>query len=175
VICEGDSGSPALDSTNAVMGVASRGGNDITPTASNLAASCEGNETLNYYSQVGAFRDVILQALSAMGAAPQLPIGQAIGSFCETASDCASGPCLGSGNSSYCSQMCSPSSPCPGGYSCDTISGQSVCQESTPASGCMMGARGPATGGGVGFFGVGLGLLGALLRKRSRATTATPR
>jgi hypothetical protein len=168
VICEGDSGSPALDSANAVIGVASRGGNNLTPTATQLAASCEGDETVNYYSQVGAFKDVILQAFSAMGQTPELPSAQAFGSFCETSSDCASGPCIGTGSSMYCTEMCSPSSPCPGGYSCEAVSGESVCQENPPSSGCSVSARGAAEPGGVGLIGAALGLLGSLARKRRR-------
>ncbi len=168
VICEGDSGSPAVNGANVVIGVASRGGNDVTPTSSALAASCEGSQTLNYYSQIGAFRDVILQAFTTMGQAPQLPIGEALGSFCDTSSNCASGLCVGSGTGKYCSVTCSSSSPCPDGYSCDAAPGQSVCEETPPASGgCSVGAY-PVKGRGLDSFGAGVGLLAAFARKRRR-------
>jgi hypothetical protein len=178
VICEGDSGSPALDAANTVIGVASRGGNNLTPTSTNLAASCEGDETLNYYSQIGAFKDVILQAFSAMGQTPQLPSSEALGSFCETASNCASGVCAGSGTGAYCSQACSPSSVCPSGYSCDTTSEPQVCEEDPPSSGgCSVAARVPASGGGGGVLGVGLGLAAGrrALRARVRKRVKTSR
>jgi hypothetical protein len=169
-ICEGDSGSPALNSANAVIGIASRGGNNLTPTSNNLAASCEGAETLNYYSQIGAFSEVILKAFSAMGQIPKLPSGGALGSFCETSSDCASGPCIGSGTDMYCSEMCSSASPCGAGYSCNSVSGQSLCEAKSPSSsGCSVGARFSATDGGIGLMVAAACLLGASERRRRRA------
>lgn len=169
VICEGDSGSPALDATNAVIGVASRGGNNLTPTATQLAASCEGDETVNYYSQVGAFKDVILQAFSAMAQTPELPSAEAFGSFCETSSECASDLCTGTGSNMYCTDNCSPTSACPAGYSCEAVSGASVCQENAPSSGCSVSAGGPAREGEVASIGVGWGLFRARKRRRVRS------
>jgi AcrR family transcriptional regulator len=168
-ICEGDSGSPALDGTNAVIGVASRGGNNLTPTASTLAASCEGDQTLNYYSQIGAFSEVILQAFQSMGETPTLPSDEAVGSFCETSSDCASGPCIGTGTGMYCSKTCATDSACPAGYSCNSVSGQSLCEQNSPSSGgCNLGARASAPSGGAGLF-AAAGLLAALVRRRRPA------
>jgi Trypsin len=76
-ICEGDSGGPALDGSSAVIGVASRGGNEMKPQTGDLSASCVGGQTLNYYSKVGAFSSVILHAFDAMGATPTIVTGPA--------------------------------------------------------------------------------------------------
>jgi hypothetical protein len=89
-ICEGDSGGPALDGSSAVIGVASRGGNEMKPQMGDLSASCVGGQTLNYYSKVGAFSSVILHAFDATGATPTLVTGPAPPSSgsggCEVAS-----------------------------------------------------------------------------------------
>jgi hypothetical protein len=138
-ICEGDSGSPALNSSNAVIGVASRGGNNMTPEAGDLAASCEGAQTLNYYSAIGAFGSVILQAFNAMGATPKLVGGASLGGSCVTSIECLSGICLGSGTNGYCSESCAMAS-CPSGYSCGTASGEQVCEQDPASSGgCNVG------------------------------------
>jgi hypothetical protein len=165
-ICQGDSGSPALDGTNAVVGVASRGGNNLVPNPNDLGAGCVGGSSVNYYSQVAAFKDVIEGAFSAMGQKPELRTGGLLGDSCSSPSDCSSDVCTGSGTGAYCSQECEPaaSSPCPSGYSCNTVSGQNLCQE---GGGCSIG-RSPSGKGGVWVFATGIALA-VVRRRRSRA------
>lgn len=170
VVCEGDSGSPALDETNAVIGVASRGGNDLTPMPDDLAASCEGADTLNLYSQTAAFKEVILGAFKAMGQTPDVAGRAPFGSFCKTSSECSSNVCIGSGDAGYCTQACSTFAPCPGGHTCDTVSGQQLCKESPSSSGgCAVSPSIPTGNVGIGLFGIGLALSSALRRSRRLA------
>jgi hypothetical protein len=138
-ICQGDSGSPALDGTGAVIGVASRGGNNLPTKPNDLGASCVGDQSYNSYSKVAAFRDVIDQAMSAMGQMPQIATGGLLGSSCATGAECSSAVCAGAGSGGYCSQSCNTneSSPCPSGYSCGVVGGQSVCQQG--GGGCSIG------------------------------------
>jgi hypothetical protein len=167
-ICQGDSGSPALDGTNAIVGVASRGGNNLVPNPNDLGAGCVGGSSVNYYSQVAAFKDVIEGAFSAMGQKPQLETGGVFGDSCSAPSDCSSDVCTGSGMAAYCSQACDPkaSSPCPSGYSCDTVSGQNVCQE---GGGCSIG-RASSGRRGLWVFATGIALAVGRRRRRSRAS-----
>jgi hypothetical protein len=165
-ICEGDSGSPALDVGNAIIGVASRGGNNMKPNPNDPSASCLGNQTINYYSQVGAFSSVILSAFNTMGATPSLVGGGGLGGSCSTSIECESQICVGSGASGYCSQSCATGS-CPSGYSCSTISGQELCEQGPSSSGgCRTGPRSPAGKGNAAF--VLFAPLLLLLRRRKR-------
>jgi hypothetical protein len=169
-ICEGDSGSPALDSSNAVIGVASRGGNNLPPNENDLAASCVGNQTLNYYSQVGAFSTVILGAFSTMGATPSLVGGASFGGSCSSSVECLSAICLGSGTDGYCTQSCAEAS-CPSGYSCGSVSGKELCEQNPSSGGCTMAPRAISRGEGVGRLGFVLAAVGLAIGRRRRAKT----
>lgn len=174
VICEGDSGSPALDETNAVIGVASRGGNDLTPLANDIAASCEGAQTLNLYSRTAAFSDVILQAFQAVGQTPIVEGRSAFGFACEKSSDCSSDLCVGSGSAAYCSQACSASTPCPTGYLCNSDSGQPECEEGPEAvRGCAVSPGAPRRGAGVGLLAAAMALFG-VRRRRAAPPASSP-
>jgi hypothetical protein len=166
--CQGDSGGPAVDDSGAVFGVASSGGNGTTTSSNDLAAGCVGPNTLNFYSQVGAFSSVILQAFDAMGATPTTSGGASLGATCTTYVECASGSCLLSDASGYCTESCATSA-CPSGYQCNTVSGKPFCEEvsSSGGRGCSVGARSreavasrsPSSDSG----GAGLGLVTAAL------------
>jgi trypsin len=165
-ICQGDSGSPALDGTNAIVGVASRGGNNLVTNPNDLGAGCVGNQTVNYYSEVSAHSALIQQAFSAMGQTPQLATGGILGDSCSGAAECSSGMCSGSGSSGYCSQACDPnvSSSCPSAYSCESVSGQNICQQG--GGGCSIG-HGPVGESGLWLFGASIALAAARRRRRS--------
>ncbi len=167
-ICEGDSGSPAIDATGAVVGVASRGGNNLVQNANDLGAGCVGGQTVNYYSQVAAFKGVIDQAFSAMGAEPQAVMGGLLGDSCSAPTDCSSAVCTGSGSSAYCSQTCDPSAttPCSGGYSCNSVDGQNVCQE---GGGCSIGHAPRGSRRGLWLVATGIALVVARRRRRPRS------
>lgn len=168
--CQGDSGGPALDDSGAVFGVASTGGNETTPNPNDPAASCLGGNTLNFYSQVGAFSVVIQHAFEAMGATPKTVGGASLGASCTVDIECASGICLTSGASGSCSESCSASA-CPSGYECSSVSGRQLCEGVSPSGGCSLGvpSRGPVahrlpppalheTRCGLGFVMTALGL-----------------
>lgn len=169
VICEGDSGSPALDGTGAVVGVASRGGNNLTPNPDDQAASCIGNQTVNTYEQIAAFAEVVDQAFSAMGQTPQLATGGGIGDSCRSATDCSSGLCSGGGDNGFCSQTCSSndSSTCPNGYSCGSVSGQDICQQ---GGGCSASPSRPYAPHRA-WLATGVALAWVFSRRRSRSKT----
>jgi len=137
-ICEGDSGGPALDATNAVIGVVSRGGNGVTATSSNLAATCIGASTVNFYSEAAAFRDLILGAFEAAHATPVL-VGVPLGESCTGGSECTSGLCAMVDNDAgeVCTQRCA-SAPCPGGFRCAGDGGDALCVASPSGSGCAV-------------------------------------
>jgi hypothetical protein len=158
--CQGDSGGPALDESGAVFGVASSGGNEMTPNPSDPAANCVGSSTLNFYSQVGAFSSVIVQAFEAMGATPKTVGGAPLGASCTTYVECASGICLGSGG--YCSESCATSA-CPSGFECSSASGKPVCETAPSSGGCSVVAP-RANGGRLGLVMAALGL--GLCRRR---------
>jgi hypothetical protein len=177
--CQGDSGSPALDETGAVFGVASSGGNETTPEPNDLAAGCVGQNTLNFYSEVGAFSSVILQAFDAVGATPKIVGGASFGTACTASVQCASSVCLDSGSSGYCSEECA-STACPSGYQCSSASDGSVCEKSpspsSPSGGCDVGVGSreritsnlPWGDSGRGGLGLGLAALGLGLYRRRR-------
>jgi MYXO-CTERM domain-containing protein len=170
-ICEGDSGSPALDSSNAVIGVASRGGNNVRPNPGDLAASCVGGDTLNYYSQVAAFAPIILGAFKTMGATPKLVGGASFGAPCSTSIECLSSVCLGTGTTGYCTEDCSGTT-CPAGYSCSSIAGEQLCEQDPASSGgCSIALRSDDDGGSS--LGLGLAALGLFARRR-RARQGIP-
>jgi len=166
-ICSGDSGGPAVDGANAVVGVVSRGGNGIVDaSASDPATTCLGAATVNIYTETAPFREVILNAFAAAGATPTL-VSVAMGETCATSSECASGLCaaVGTEAGTTCTQDCATSA-CPGGFKCDVAGGHSLCAPA-PSSGCSVAAseRAP-TNAWLACLGVTLVLAGALGKKR---------
>ncbi len=168
-ICEGDSGSPALDATGAVIGVASRGGNNLIPNPNDLAASCLGANSENFYSQVSAFKDVIEGAFNAVGAKPVVTSGGLLGDTCTVSTTCSSGHCFTGMVGGYCTQACDPmaSSPCPSGYSCKPEGSGSLCVNGGGCSVADVGKLGE-TSGAAHASAAALGLLLAWRRRRGR-------
>lgn len=70
--CAGDSGSPALASSGAIVGVASRAGNGKARDPNNAASTCLGATAHAVYAQLGADRALALRAFSEAGATPWL-------------------------------------------------------------------------------------------------------
>jgi hypothetical protein len=70
--CSGDSGSPALAASGAVVGVASRAGNGLPRDPNNAASSCLGATAHAVYAQVGANPALALRAFKEAGATPWL-------------------------------------------------------------------------------------------------------
>jgi MYXO-CTERM domain-containing protein len=147
-ICSGDSGGPAFaESTGAVVGVVSRGGNGLMPTQQNPTAGCvdQGDYvTLNIYTRVDGFTDLLTQAFAAAGTDPWLeggpdPKKAKINEACASNEDCRSALCLEPEKAGYCSQTCdgTPGS-CPDPLTCQKDNGALVCK--MRSKGCEMGA-----------------------------------
>jgi hypothetical protein len=154
-ICSGDSGGPAIaETTNAVMGVVSRGGNGNFDE-NDPSAGCVGTNTTNIYTSVSPFKDLILEAFEASGHDPWIEGGPdprlaKLDEECETDDACRSNVCA----SGKCAQPCEDKSECADGLECSADgSSQKICKVPAPppaanaasggAAGCIAGAAGP--------------------------------
>jgi MYXO-CTERM domain-containing protein len=147
-ICSGDSGGPAMDASNAVIGVVSRGGNGILDaSASDPATTCLGASTVNIYTETAPFRDVILAAFATAGATPTL-VSVPMGEPCTTSTECTSGLCaaVGGDAGTTCTQDCATTA-CPSGSRCDVAGGHSLCAPA-PSSGCVVASTDDAPASG---------------------------
>ncbi len=177
-ICSGDSGGPAVaQSTGAVIGVVSRGGNgDPNANPNDPSTQCVNTQSggisytaFNFYTRVDGFSDLLSTAFAAAGTDPWLEGGpdprlSKFGDGCTDSSQCQSNVCIGVGTVSQCSQTCDGSTPCPTGYSCVTSGSQQVCAptnalSTTSSGGCAVSPQ----SGGRGALGFGIGLLGLAL------------
>jgi MYXO-CTERM domain-containing protein len=179
-ICQGDSGGPALsDTTGAILGVVSRGGNGNTPNPSDPASSCIG--AINFYSMASAYKDMILDAYSQAGQDPWVENGPdprlaKFGEACTSADSCRSALCLTdkAGNPTTCTQTCDPTNPCPDStYECTTHGTASFCTVKPPpappahasSGGC---SSSPQSRDGWGAWGLAAALLACTTRRRLR-------
>jgi hypothetical protein len=181
-ICEGDSGGPAFaQSTNAVIGVVSRGGNGQAGSQTQPAASCTGAQASNYYTRVDGWKDFILSCFADSGATAWLEgqpdprtvaVKGAFGDACNGPADCASALCIGVGASTLCSQNCDASNPCPTGNACITVGDQGVCSPPTTThskGGCTVAPNEADASSGALALGAalaGIVLAGAVRRGR---------
>lgn len=147
-ICSGDSGGPAFaESTGAIVGVVSRGGNMTQPDSSDPSATCIDGE--NLYTKVAPFKDLILEAFQLAEAEPWLegqpdPRKLKPGNACTEASECRSDLCLADpsqNNETTCAQACTADAECEEGKKCVAEGDVSVCR--TPK------ADPPKDGGGI--------------------------
>ncbi|MFO0675475.1 MAG: trypsin-like serine protease [Polyangiaceae bacterium] len=134
-ICEGDSGGPAFNSsTLAVVGVVSRGSNGTVPT-NNAASSCIGADTVNAYTQLEPFNELILAAFKEAGSEPHLEDGvdptlAKAGAACTAAAQCQSLSCSAAGDAGggTCDRVCSETEPCATGQTCTPGGTFAVCK-----------------------------------------------
>lgn len=171
--CSGDSGGPALDSTtDAIIGIVSRGGNGTPEDPNNPAASCTGGS--NIYTQVAPFKDLILQAFADAGQMPWIegqpnPLLGVFGASCAQNSDCQSNLCFGGGDAStgFCTADCTQTM-CAAGYDCkaNQVLGTQVCtvHVAAPKSGCSTSPTGDAAPRGLWLL--PLGALAFFVRRR---------
>jgi trypsin len=68
--CAGDSGSPALAKTGAVVGVASRAGNGEKRDPDNMASTCMGENAHAIYGHLGAAKALVTRAFQEAGQEP---------------------------------------------------------------------------------------------------------
>ncbi len=171
--CEGDSGGPALDDDNRVVGVTSRGGADCTtPIYGDVYSWADWiKQTATLAAQLGDYAAPLWVTGYPTDPAYSYPVGGS----CSTAA-CPSDVCLEDAEGSYCSRECETAAPCPTGYACETVENLDVCQRVTPAttpsdgpstrSGCTVAGAQPIRPVPA-FLAVAVAAL-ALLRRRLR-------
>lgn len=178
-ICHGDSGGPALDAQNRVIGVTSRGKmNCDAPVYGDVFSWGQWlKDTVAYASGLGAYP---LPAW-AEGAAVDPEHSMPVGDVCVDEADCFNGKCLDDGVESYCTRACDDVAPCPEGFECDAELG--VCsklgRDPKPAEeknalveprGCAVGPADQRPRGATWFGGAAvLAALAAVARRRGRA------
>ncbi|MEP7124316.1 MAG: trypsin-like serine protease [Byssovorax sp.] len=143
-LCEGDSGSPALDMEGRVIGVSSRGGAQCkTPVYSDVFGVGEWvKATTIHGATVGGYPAPAWT--TGFPTDPQLntPVGDA----CKQASDCASNDCragIGAG-AAYCTRPCTEAATCPDGYVCDATTSNVCVRKPAP----LVPSRGDAVQSG---------------------------
>jgi MYXO-CTERM domain-containing protein len=117
-ICEGDSGGPALDLQDRVIGITSRGGAGCTsPVYSDVFGAGEWvKATTAHGAEVGGYT-----APAWVTGFPTDPkFSTPVGGACTQASDCASSDCQVGASGSYCTRPCNEAATCPDGYTCDS-------------------------------------------------------
>jgi hypothetical protein len=162
-VCHGDSGSPALASSGAVVGVASGVDNPSLGFPSGSATDCVAPNVRGIYEAVAAEKDFILSGYAAAHAVPWLegqPDPRAklkeFGTACANDNECKSNVCVpASDGGAQCSQGCLDAT-CPSGYQCAQISERRRCVPNVqadaghdavaPSSSCAVSQ--PSTGGG---------------------------
>lgn len=112
-ICSGDSGGPALDLKNRVVGVTSRGGQNCD---SPIYGAVHGwsdwiKETAIHAADVGGYDPPAWTTGFPTDPEFNFPIGG------ECGDTCASGICV----SNQCTRQCSDEAACPSGYECATV------------------------------------------------------
>jgi MYXO-CTERM domain-containing protein len=141
-ICSGDSGGPAIDLQNRVIGVTSRG-----------SQGCD-NPVYGYVYGWGQWiKDTAVYAAGIGGypppawatGSPTDPVfNNPVGGECTVPADCPSNVCLyQSDELHFCTRPCNESAPCPDGYTCDLAQG--LCTQNAPPP---VDEPGDATSGG---------------------------
>lgn len=125
--CEGDSGGPALDTLNRVVGVTSRGGaNCSTPIYGDVQSWGDWiKQTAQHAADVGGYTAPSWVTGWPTDPAFSAPIADT--DSCASAT-CASNICLADDAGSYCTRQCEDAAPCPDGYTCETIDSSQICQ-----------------------------------------------
>jgi MYXO-CTERM domain-containing protein len=122
-ICEGDSGGPALDLQNRVIGVTSRGGAGCTsPVYGYVFGWAQWiKDNAVHAAEVGGYDAPPWAKGAPTDPVFSLPVGDA----CTQPSDCASNACL----DGYCTRPCNDLAACPDGYTCNA---EGFCQQPQP-------------------------------------------
>ena len=133
-LCHGDSGSPALAWSGAVIGVASGLDNPALVLPSGTATDCVGRGLRGLYEATAAERDFILGAFAEAGATPWLegqpdPRAQVkeFEASCAHDDECKSNVCVAADRApGRCSHGCLET-VCPAGYQCAPLDGRPRC------------------------------------------------
>ena len=138
--CPGDSGGPAIDEQNRVVGVLSRGVVGCTsPTYGAVFADDAWGawliEGALHAAEVGGYE----APPWAMGVPTDVSYSGVVGGPCD-APDCTSGLCIGVGEGPFCTRKCDEKAPCPAAWTCGDEENSGVCVPEPIAS---------TSGGGV--------------------------
>jgi MYXO-CTERM domain-containing protein len=176
--CEGDSGGPALDQYNRVVGVTSRGGAGCTsPVYGDVYDWASWiNQTAQHAAQVGKYA----APPWSMGWPTDPAFSDPIGGACGNSTTCPSNLCLQDDAGSYCTRQCETQAPCPSPYTCETIQNVQLCQRPPPPPMTMPSPNNPTPGARSGcsmrpdptkpvpwFVSAGLVALALLRRRRA--------
>lgn len=189
-LCHGDSGSPALLPSGAVVGVASGIDNPAVPLGNGSSADCSGPDARGIYQALAPFRDFVLAGFAEANAVPWLdgePDPRAalagIGVECTEDAACRSNACAaGPDGRRTCVHGCIEGA-CDPGASCQPVDGRLRCvpglapapavapaEPGFEAGGGCAASPAPARGGVVVL--AALALLLARRRQRAHATRA---
>jgi hypothetical protein len=171
-ICEGDSGGPAVDAQERVIGVTSRGAQGCTQPVYGYVLGWGD------WIKANAIDAASFGGYDAPGWATGYPTdpqySAPVGDSCAEPTDCVSGRCLGDGNALYCTRLCDRAD-CPEGFTCnDTDYDAPVCvaipapkskaNTTTQQSSCAARPlEGTGSAAGIGTL---LGLVAMVARRR---------
>lgn len=116
-VCSGDSGGPAVDLQNRVIGVASRvpvSGCEYTIYQSVFAWGDWIKESTVYAAGLGGYAPPPWATGWPTDPAYSMPLGDP----CAEPSDCVSNLCIADGGNGYCTRLCNEAAPCPEGWTC---------------------------------------------------------
>ena len=160
--CAGDSGSPALAGSGAVVGVASRAGNGRPRDPKNAASTCLGGTAHAVYAQLGARPAFVARAFFEAGAVPWLE-GQPDPRAVHDTGPEAGGGSRGAGNTA------AAASGTPSVAAARNVTGAGASDEAS-ASGCSASGE-PQNGAVEHALGIVFGIV-LLLRLRSARRSA---
>ncbi len=161
-ICSGDSGGPAIaESTGAIIGVVSRGGNG-SKSESDPSVGCKGLGTHNTYTSVAPYKDLIMQAFASTGEEPWFeggpdPRKAKADATCTTDDECRSGKCL----DGVCVDPCGSGGTCADGHTCKNDVGFCVLGTTTDISATNPGGCSTTNNGSDASSASGLSLVAA--------------
>lgn len=182
-ICSGDSGGPAfVESTKAVVGVVSRGGNGrpYDPQKDPPYTQCVDSGqyvTMNIYTRTDAYKDFLLSAFTTAGHDPWLENGPdprkaKFGEDCAADDACRSNVCLiEDGKPNMCTTSCANGEMCTDGFSCQDKEGRKVCAQKKKGGCAAAGAMDASELGGTVLL-MALAFVVVMQRSRRMATNA---
>ena len=160
--CRGDSGSPALSTSGAVVGVASSVSRIDLDAPTGTSSDCVSPLARSTFQSLDAIRDFLLEGLAAAGATPWLdgePDPRAgledFGAACTTDDECRSNACVDDGEGiRFCTRGCLYDA-CPEGHACELVEDRMRCLPgSEPDAGSEPdGGQGPGADDGDGGCG----------------------
>lgn len=116
-VCSGDSGGPAVDVANRVIGVVSRGGNNCSYPI--YGSVYEWADWIMAVTVAKSQEDGLVPPEWALGGSTDPTFSWPVGGLCLSDADCFSGIC----QDGYCSRQCNEENPCPESFFCEPSTG----------------------------------------------------